>query len=105
MLLNISGNITLVDHHECQASKARHSLSNKYSTPLRVNDKYIFLQKLCTWLDLWNNIKGYDGRLSRETFALKKSTSAITALTKYCIENLKINYVLPGNFQTDQHES
>ena len=51
------------------------NLSNKYATPLKVSDdKYIFLQKFCTWLDLWNNIKGYGGKLSRETFfVLKKS--------------------------------
>ncbi|XP_064120877.1 uncharacterized protein LOC135225533 [Macrobrachium nipponense] len=84
-------------------------LHNKYATPLTYNvndEKYIFLQKFHSWLDLWNNMTKTGGKLSRETFtALKHTTNAMIEITKYCVEKLKMKYVLPGKFQTDQLEN
>ena len=84
-------------------------LNNKFCTPLTSNEddtKYIFLKNFCSWLDIWNQIPGEGGKLSKETFsAIKHTTHAIIRITKYCRDELKMKFILPGKFQTDHLES
>lgn len=50
-------------------------------------------------------MKNSTGKLTKETFtALKHTTQAMLELTSYCINELKLKYVLPGMFQTDNLE-
>ena len=60
----------------------------------------------CNWLDVWNQNIGEAGKLTKETFtAIKHTTQAILRVSRYCIEELKMDYILPGKFQTDHLES
>ena len=62
-------------------------LRNKYCNPLRVNDEYFgieFLEEMAN--QQWK-------------FAL------LWILTNYCIEELKMLYILAGKFQTDHLET
>ena len=82
-------------------------LRNKYCNLLKVNEEnFRFLSVFCDWLESWNSISGRNGKLKKETFtALYHTTYAFLELTKYCIEELKIQYILPGKFQTDHLEA
>ena len=82
-------------------------LRNKYCNPLRVNEEnFRFLSVFCDWLESWNSISGKNGKLTKETFtALHHTTYAFLELTKYCMEELKMLYILPGKFQTDHLEA
>ena len=75
---------------------------NKYCNPLRVNEEHFrFLSVFCERLESWNSIYGRN-KLTNETFiALHHTTYAFLELTNYCIEELKIQYILPNKFQTD----
>ncbi len=79
---------------------------NKYCNPLRLNEEnFRFLSVFCDWLESWNSIFGKNGKLTKETFiALHHTTYAFLELTKYCIEELKMPYILDGKFRTDQLE-
>lgn len=84
-------------------------LNNIYATPLtnNVNDeKYVFLNNFCSWLDLWDGMTEASGKLTKETFtALRHTTHAIIEITNYCINELNLKYILTGKFQTDQLEA
>ena len=68
-------------------------------------ENFRFLSVFCDWLKSWNSISGGNGKLTKETFtALHRTTYVFLELTKYCIEELKMLYILPGNFQTNHHE-
>ena len=83
--------------------------NNKHAYPLtnNINDEnYKFLDVFCNWLNCWNNIPGNLGKLTKETFtALHHTTYAMFELTNYCIDELKMQYILPGKFQTDNLEA
>ena len=67
--------------------------------------KILDFSVFCDWLESWNSIFGKNGKLTKETFtALHHTIYAFLELTKYCIEELKILYILPGKFQTDHLE-
>ena len=59
----------------------------------------------------WNSISGRNGKLTKgktsffSFTALYHTTYAFLELTKYCIEELKIQYILPGKFQSDHLEA
>ena len=82
---------------------------NTYATPMTgdiSDEKNTFLESFLDWLEIWGNIDGTGGKLSRETFtALKHTTHGIIEITKYCISELKMKYVLTAKFQTDKLES
>ena len=80
---------------------------NKYYDPLRVNEEnFRFLSLFCDCLGSWNSISGRNGKLTKESFtALHHTTYAFLELTKYCIEELKMQYILLGKFQTDHLEA
>ena len=81
-------------------------LRNKYCNSFRLNkENFRFLSVFCDWLESWNSIFGKNGKLTKETFtALHHTTYAFLELNKYCIEELKMQYILPGRFQTDYLE-
>ena len=72
-----------------------------------MNEKHFrFLSVFCDWLESWNSISGRNGKLTKETFtALHHTTYAFLELTRYCIEELKMQYILPSKFQTDHIEA
>ena len=64
--------------------------------------KILDFSVFCDWLESWNSIFGRNGKLTKETFtALHHTTNAFLELTKCCIEEFKMQYILPGEFQTD----
>ncbi|XP_064120459.1 uncharacterized protein LOC135225155 [Macrobrachium nipponense] len=84
-------------------------LNNPYATPLTNEDgdkKYEFLKNFDLWLQVWDDIKTGKGNLTRETFtAIKHTTQAMIGIAEYCISELKMDYILPGKFQTDNLEA
>ena len=65
-----------------------------------------FFSVFCDWLESWNSISGRNGKLTKETFtALHHTTYAFLKMTKYCLEEFKIQCILPGKFQTDHLEA
>ena len=86
-----------------------HRLNNRYANPLTndVNDEnFKFLNVFSNWLECWDSIPEKCGKLTKETFtALHHTTHAMLELTNYCIEELKMKFILPGKFQTDHLEA
>ena len=69
-------------------------------------ENFRFLSVLCDWLESWNSISQRNGKLTKETFtALYRTTNAFLELTKYCTDDLKMQYILSGKFQTDHFEA
>jgi hypothetical protein len=85
--------------------KKRNHLSEPFTT---VNDqRFDFLSNLVSWIDNWQKLshkfKGHI--LSPDTSkALIQSTNALSCIIRYCLETIKVPYVLPGKFQTDKLE-
>ena len=51
------------------------------------------------------SVTGRNSKLTMEKFtALHHTTDAFLELIKYCIEELKMQFILPGKFQTDHLE-
>jgi predicted aldo/keto reductase-like oxidoreductase len=80
-------------------------LSEPFKT---VNDqRFDFLSNFVTWIENWQKLshkfKGHI--LSPDTSkALIQSTNALSCIIRYCLETIKVPYVLPGKFQTDKLE-
>ena len=93
-----------MDNNQCKKTPYNGCwLRKKCCNPLKGNEEnFRFLSVFCDWLESWNSISGRNGKLTKETFAaLHYTTYAFLELTKYCIEELKIQYMLLGKFQTD----
>ena len=84
-----------------------YQLRNKFWKPPRVNEEnFRFLSVFCGWLESWNSISGRNSKLTKETFTiLHHTTYVFIELIKYCIEELKLQYILPDKFQTDHLEA
>ena len=82
-------------------------LRNKYCNQFRVNEEnFRFHAAFCDLIESWNSISGRNDKLTKETFTvLHRTTYAFLEMTKYCIEELKMQYRLPGKFQTDHLEA
>lgn len=82
---------------------------NKYAAPLtdkEDDENLVFLKNFYQWLEVWNKMEGKGGKLTRETFtALRHTTHGIIEITRYCIQELKMKYILTAKFQTDKLES
>lgn len=81
---------------------------DEFMEPLTMNQNDIrreYLQKVLTWLDAWK-VSGCDnGILTNETHhAFTHTTHAILELSSYCIQELGMQYFLPGKVQTDPLE-
>lgn len=65
-----------------------------------------FLYKFIDWMNEWKDVSvTSDGVLTKEThFALTHTTYALTEMTKYCIDELKMKYFMCGKVQTDSLE-
>ena len=97
----------LVNNNECKTPYKGCRLRNKYCNPIRVNEEnFIFLSVFCDCLESLNSISGRNGKLTKKTFiALHHTTYSFLELAKDCIEELKMQYILPGKFQTDHLEA
>ncbi|XP_035233690.1 uncharacterized protein LOC118205512 [Stegodyphus dumicola] len=82
---------------------------SEFMKPLTADDsdpKVIFLNQFLNWLDAWESMKCSTGMLTKETHAaLKQTTYGILELTRYCVEELGMKYILPGKIQTDALEA
>ncbi|XP_064093175.1 uncharacterized protein LOC135205849 [Macrobrachium nipponense] len=84
-------------------------LNHEYATPMTNNSddaKFQYLKDFYAWLEIWDETKEFGGTLTKETFtALKHTTNAMLEVTKYCLTEFHMEYVLTGKFQTDNLES
>nr|CAH7731460.1 unnamed protein product [Callosobruchus chinensis] len=76
------------------------------STPANSDDpKLLFLSKMINWLDKWKS-DDFPNKLSSQTHtALLHTLHGMLEIVKYCFEELNLNYVLLGKFQTDPLEN
>ncbi|GFU07269.1 transposable element P transposase [Trichonephila clavipes] len=88
--------------------KEQHLL-DPYQQPITLspgNQTCEFLHKILSWLDSWKGKNCTTGTLTKEThFAFIHTTYALLEMSKYCINDLKFQYFLPGKIQTDALES
>ncbi|KAH6920130.1 hypothetical protein HPB50_028883 [Hyalomma asiaticum] len=67
-----------------------------------------FLNTFVDWLDTWEKLKvgtGRAGLLTTETHsALRLTSYSLIEVSRYCLEELRFEYVLLGKFQTDSLE-
>lgn len=73
------------------------------------DERLEFLEKFLTWINHWKEISQIifngDGCLTQDTSnALYHTTHCLITIIKYSLDSLKIDYVLPGKFQTDNLE-
>ena len=68
-------------------------------------ENFRFLSVFCDWIEYWNCISGTNIKFTTKTFTTLHYTTYIIKQNKYCIEELKILYILPGKFQTDHLEA
>lgn len=66
--------------------------------------KLIFLSKMIRWLDTWKSGDFAQKLTSQTHTALCHTIHGMLEIVQYCIEELKMNYVLLGKFQTDPLE-
>jgi hypothetical protein len=83
-------------------------LRNEMQKPLTIHEndeRRIFLEKVFSWLEAWESIPNNDGKLTTETHQAFKSTIyALLEMTKYCVTERNMTYLLPGKVQTDSLE-
>ncbi|GFS96648.1 transposable element P transposase [Trichonephila clavipes] len=88
--------------------KGQHLL-DPYQQPITLspdNQTCEFLHKILSWLDSWKGKNCTTGTLTKEThLAFIHTTYALLEMSKYCINELKFQYFLPGKIQTDALES
>lgn len=75
------------------------------STDVSHDAKLVFLQKMLIWLDTWKS-QNYSNKLTRQTHAaLTHTIYGLLEIIEYCFEELDMNYLLLGKFQTDPLEN
>ncbi|KAH9376536.1 hypothetical protein HPB48_006621 [Haemaphysalis longicornis] len=87
-------------------SKGRR-LNDSMQEPVRgMADMQIeFLSDFVDWLDTWKNVQMDTGRLTSETHsALRLTSYCLIEVSRYCLEELHLEYVLLGKFQTHSLE-
>jgi hypothetical protein len=84
---------------------------NEWCTPFEkehIDDdvKLQFLKKFVLWIDQWNSLKDFNGKLSNETYhALRQSTLVLISLIEYSFQTYDtLKYILAGKFSTDNLE-
>ncbi|KAH7952847.1 hypothetical protein HPB49_001764 [Dermacentor silvarum] len=85
-------------------------LNDQFEEPVLSMDdpKIVFLYNFLNWLDeCKEKTKDYDsGKLTKETHgALPQTTYGLIELARYCLDELKLSYVLLGKIQTDGLEN
>lgn len=64
-----------------------------------------FLGEFMDWLDAWGDMQLKSGKLTEETHAaLRLTCYSLTELTRYCLEELKVDCIMLGRFQTDRFQ-
>jgi hypothetical protein len=85
-----------------------HRLRDPVQTPITPENsddpKLVFLRKMNRWLDTWNS-GDFPHKLTSQTHtALSHTIHGMLEIIEHCFKELKMNYVLLGNFQTDALE-
>lgn len=92
-----------------QTSNKGIRINNVYATPLTDNTdgvKNNCLNNFYIWLKVWCEMEAAAGKWTRETFtALTHTTHGIIEITKFCISELNVRYILTSKFQTNKLES
>lgn len=80
---------------------------NIYQDPLKKDDfRFTFLLRFLEWLKIWKISNSNKGKLTPEThLALSLTTEGMIEVCRYCTDELKMHYILPGKFQTDSLEA
>ncbi|GFX30383.1 transposable element P transposase [Trichonephila clavipes] len=98
-----------LENEHLQRSIQGQHLLDPYQQPITLspdNQKCEFLHKILSWLDSWKGKNCTTGTLTKEThLAFIHTTYALIEMSKYCINELKFQYFLPGKIQTDALES
>ncbi|GFW22554.1 transposable element P transposase [Trichonephila clavipes] len=88
--------------------KGQHLL-DPYQQPITLspdNQTCEFLHNILSWIDSWKGKNCTTGTLTKEThLAFIHTTYALLEMSKYCINELKFQYFLPGKIQRDALES
>ncbi|GFX99533.1 transposable element Tc3 transposase [Trichonephila clavipes] len=107
-MLEKSSKIGRPDWTTSEPAVAGHLL-DPYQQPITLpssNKPCEFLSKTLTWLNSWKEKDCTTGTLTKETLlTFIHTTYALLEKAKYCINELKFQYFLPGKIQTDALES
>lgn len=87
---------------------------NDFANPIKcssvADENLIFLKDFLLWLQEWekmnsNCARAHNGKLTADTFlSLKQTTSALINICDHLFNNVRIEYILLGKFQTDDLE-
>lgn len=70
-----------------------------------VDERLVWLNNFLKWLEQWKPVHRNAGFLTTDTYgALYQQTSVMIDFIKYSLEDLKVEYILPGKIQTDALE-
>lgn len=70
------------------------------------DDRIIFLNDFLSWLTCWKGLNLNHGILTTDTFnAIYQNVNVMIDFIKYSLNQLNVNYVLPGKLQTDKLEN
>ena len=60
------------------------------------------MEKFVAWIKAWQNLNLKHGHLTKDTSqAVIQATEVLINIIKFALEKLKVQYVLPGKFQSD----
>lgn len=85
-------------------------LNDEYQEPITAGNylsdkKFMFLNNMIDWLEDWKS-KPFYKKLTLQTHtALNHTIYGMVEIIKYCFDELQMNYVLLGKFQTDELEN
>ncbi|GFW19621.1 transposable element P transposase [Trichonephila clavipes] len=83
-------------------------LLDPYQQPITLspdNQTCEFLHKILSWLDSWKGKNCTTGTITKETHLAFIHITYALLMSKYCINELKFQYFLPGRIQTNALES
>ena len=69
------------------------------------DERLEFLRHFLKWLQKWNTSTSREGKLTADTYeAVTRCTRVMIDYIEYCLQELRVEYVLPGKVQTDNLE-
>ena len=85
----------LVDNPDCKNIKLEGLEINTVIYILKIP----FFSVFSDWLEFWDTISSRNGKLTKGILTAKQNTAYVfLELTKYCIEELKMPYILSEKF-------
>ncbi|GFX73991.1 transposable element P transposase [Trichonephila clavipes] len=100
--------LSALQNFSIKSNKGQHLL-DPYKQPITLspdNQTCEFLHKILSLLDSWKGKNCTTGTITKETHLdFIHTTYALLEMSKYCINELKFQYFIPGKIQTDALES